>query len=208
MTKKKLFSVRAVALPIAALLASTPSLAAQTRSGNQPLLGLWKLDFDKSHIRLPPGFAGYGAGYREYEDEGDGWVFETVTTITPKGTQFLFTAARFDGMPYSDYTAKSLGNFVRYGAKPPQTVTFTRVNAYQIQWTDTVNGRAVSGGTETVSEDGNMLTMTTHVPGQEAIHVQIYDRVSGPSALAPTPGRGPGGGTTPASRGKQAGSGD
>ena len=175
----KILKLLVVATPVVALFASTPLLATQIQihGANEPFIGLWKLDIDKSHVRVPPGFA----VYRDFRAEGDGWIFETVTTITPRGPQFLFTAARFDGTPYPDYTAKWLGDFVRYGTKPPQTVTFIRVNSHQIQWTDTVNGKTVAEGTETVSADGNMLTMTNHVVGQKAVGVQVFDRVAASS---------------------------
>jgi hypothetical protein len=171
----------AVTMSLAALLASLPLLAAQIegarQSANQPFIGLWKLNLDKSHRRAPATFT----AYREFHDAGDGWIFETVTTLTPRGPRFLFTAARFDGKPYPDYTAEWLGNFVKNGTKPPQTVTFVRVNANQIRWTDTVNGRTVAEGTETVSADDSTLTMTNHVPGQGTTGVQVFDRVAATS---------------------------
>jgi hypothetical protein len=176
--KSLLVKPLAVAMSLAALLASTPSLTAQIDDANQPFIGLWKLDLEKSHVPAASDFT----VYRQFQAEGDGWIFETVTFITPRGPQFLFTAARFDGKPYPDYTAKWLGDFVRSGTRPPQTVTFTRVNANQIRWADTVNGRTVAEGTETVSADGSTMTMTNHVPGQKTTGVQVFDRVSAASS--------------------------
>jgi hypothetical protein len=179
----------AVAIPVPLFLSAPSLVIAQTDGGNQPFIGLWKLNVEKSKappgVHIPPGFT----VYRQYQDEGDGWIFETATTIIPsRGPQFLFTAARFDGKPYPDYWAESLGNFVRRGARPPQTVTFTRGNAHQIRWADTRNGREVAGGTETVSPDGNTMTMTTNVPGQKVESVQVFDRVSGPNPGASSHG--------------------
>lgn len=168
----------AAAIAVAASLAFAPSPAsAQGAGSNRPFVGVWKLNIGKSHAHVPPGFA----LYRQFRDGGDGWMFHTVITITPRGTYFLFAAARYDGKPYPDYTARSLGNLVRHATKPPRTVTFTRINAHRIRWTDRVHGRVVAGGTETVSPDGKTLTVTDHMPGRAARHAQVFDRVSGPT---------------------------
>ena len=167
----------AVALPVAALFALSPSFAtAQASGGIQPFVGVWKLNFEASHLRVSPGFA----VYRQFKNDGGGWMSHTLITITPAGTSFLFTAARYDGKPYADYTPASLGNLVRQGTKPPRTVTFNRVDAHQIRWADRVNGQVVARGTETISPNGNTLTITNQPPGQKTITTQVFDRVSGP----------------------------
>lgn len=76
-------------MPLMALLASTPALAAQIYSAKRPFIGLWELNISKSHVRAPPHFA----VYRQYEAQPDGWIFETVTTITPRGPRFLYSIA-------------------------------------------------------------------------------------------------------------------
>ena len=166
---------------IAVLALTSPLVSAQTDGGNRPFVGAWKLNLEKSHMRAPPiGFA----VYRQYEARGQGWMFHTVITITPRRTDFLFAAVRYDGRHYPVYNSDSLGNFVKDEAKPPRTVTFTRVNAHQILWTDRVEGRVVAGGICIVSPDGNTLTITNQRPGRKQITKQVYNRLSAPSAVA------------------------
>jgi hypothetical protein len=142
---------------------------------NQPFIGVWKLNFAKSHLHASPG----NEVYRQFKDDRHGWVSHIVITIGPQGTGFLYTAARYDGKPYKDYTIRSLGKMVREGATPAQTVTFNRLNAHQIRWTDRVNGKVVALGTETVSPDDKTLTIINQRPGQK-MEQQVFDRVSQP----------------------------
>lgn len=159
---------------LAAVLALTSvRMRARADNGNHPFVGVWKLSFQKSHLREPQGTV---AVYRQYEDRGNGWMFHTVINVTPGGSGFLFTAARYDGQQYPVYNAESLGNFLSSGAKTPRTVAFTRVNAYKFLWTDRLNGRVVEGGACTVSPDGSTLTITDQAPGQKATFVQVFDR--------------------------------
>ncbi|MGH8142681.1 MAG: hypothetical protein ACREU2_09220 [Steroidobacteraceae bacterium] len=171
---------RAILLLAVALLAlAPPALRAQTDGGNRPFVGFWKLNLQKSKMHFRPGASQGGfALYRQYEDRGGGWMFHNVTTVTPKGADFLFTAARYDGKQYPVYSRETLGKFLQDGTKAPRTVEFDRVNAHVIRWTDRVGGNIVAGGTCTVSADGNTLTITNTVPGRKGqrMAAQVYDR--------------------------------
>lgn len=160
-------------LLVAVLALTSGPMTARADNGNQPFVGVWKLNFQKSHLRAPLGTV---AVYRQYEDHGDGWMFHTVINVTPRGSGFLFMAARYDGQQYPVYNAESLGNFLSGGAKTPRTVAFTRVSAYKFLWTDRLNGRVVEGGACTVSPDGSTLTITDQAPGRKVISVQVFDR--------------------------------
>lgn len=160
---------------IASPALSASPIVAQATSGNRPFVGVWKLNPGKSHVSPRPGYA----IYRQFRADQDGWMFHTVISITPKGISFLFTAARYDGKPYPDFTPGSLSAVVKRGTKPRRTVSFIRINAHQIRWTDRVQGEVVAGGTETVSPDGRALTITNRRPGQKTMTMQVFDRVSG-----------------------------
>lgn len=173
----------AIPMLLVALLALIPPQAgAQTDSGNRPFVGIWKLNRAKS--RLPAQPAG-SAVYRQYADHGDGWMYHTVITVTPRHTDFLFTAARYDSRQYAVYNGSNLGALIRSGAKTPRTVEFTRINAHQFLWTDRLNGRVIAGGVCTVSADGHTLTITNQPPGQKTATEQVFDRVSDSSSTAP-----------------------
>ncbi|MGH8142618.1 MAG: hypothetical protein ACREU2_08905 [Steroidobacteraceae bacterium] len=168
-----------VVLAVALLALAPPALRAQTDSGNRPFVGFWKLNLQKSKMHIPPGAPQGGfALYRQYEDRGGGWMFHNVTTVTARGADFLFTAARYDGKQYPVYNRETLGRFLKDGTKAPRTVEFDRVNAHVIRWTDRVGGKVVAGGTCTVSPDGNTLTITNTVPGRQGqrMSAQVYDR--------------------------------
>jgi hypothetical protein len=167
----------AIPVLLLALLAVTPpQVRAQTDSGNRPFVGIWKLNPEKS--KLPARPAG-SAVYRQYADHGDGWMYHTVITVTARRTDFLFTAARYDGKQYAVYNGRNLGAFIRSGEKTPRTVEFTRIDAHKFLWTDRLNGKVVAGGVCTVSADGNTLTITNQPPGQKRVTEQVFDRVSG-----------------------------
>lgn len=156
------------------MLASVPPQArAQNVGTNQPFVGIWKLNVEKSHMRARPGNF---ITYRQFADHGDGWMFHTVINIGPRGTDFLFTAARYDGKQYADYNTETLGNLVVLGETPSRTVAFTRVTANEINWTDRVNGKIVASGAETVSADGLSLTITNQQPGRKEVFAQVFDR--------------------------------
>ncbi len=183
-------SLQALAVLACALLVLTLPAPVDAQpggsSGNRPFVGIWRLDPGKSHLPAPPnGFA----VYRQYEDHGGGWMYHTVITITPRRTDFLFTAARYDSKQYPVYNAANLGSFIRGGERTPRTVEFTRIDANKFLWTDRFNGRVVAGGVCTVSADGNTLTITNQPPGQQTMTEQVFDRVS-PGSLAQAPNAG------------------
>ncbi len=165
-----------------ALAALSPSLVtAQTDSGNQPFVGVWKLNVQRSHMRAPP--ADF-ALYRQYEDRGDGWMYHTVINVSSRGAGFLFAAARYDGKQYPVYNALLLGKFSSLGTPTPRTVEFDRISSHQFRWTDRTNGNVVEGGVCTVSADGNTLSITDQAPGRKEVFEQVFDRQSSGSTPA------------------------
>lgn len=169
-------------LLVALLALIPPQVGAQADSGNRPFVGIWKLNPGKSGQPAPP--AG-SAVYRQYEDHGNGWMYHTVITVTPRHTDFLFTAARYDSRQYDVYNGRNLGALIRSGEKTPRTVEFTRINANKFLWTDRLNGKVVAGGVCTVSANGNTLTITNQPPGQKTVREQVFDRVSAGSSTVP-----------------------
>jgi hypothetical protein len=160
------------------LLAAMPWVAgAQADSGNRPFVGTWKLNPDKSHLQgVPKGFE----LFRQYEDHGNGWMFHTVISVSPRGVAFLFAAARYDGKQYPVWDARLLGKTESDGQKTPRSIEVERVSAYQFRWTNRTEGKVTLGGLCTVSPDGMTLTITSQGPGQQASFTQIFDRVSSP----------------------------
>ncbi len=160
------------------LLSATALLAsAQADRGNRPFVGTWKLNPEKSHLRgAPNGFE----LFRQYEDHGNGWMFHTLITVSPRGVGFLFAAARYDGKQYPVWNARLLGETVSDGQKTPRTVEFDRISAHQFRWTDRTDDKVKQGGVCTVSPDGMTLTITAKAPAEQATFTQVFDRVSHP----------------------------
>lgn len=175
------FSLPLAALLVGLLASSTPSLAAaQADRSNRPFIGVWKLNPERSHMPAPSNGL---TVYRQYEAHAHGWMYHTVITIAPRRTDFLFTAARYDGKQYPVYDARDLGDFISGGVKTRRTVAFTRINASKFLWTDRIDGKVVAGGACMVSAHGDTLTITNQPPGRKTMTEQVYDRVSAPSAL-------------------------
>jgi len=173
----------ACAVCVVVLGAIAPSIVgAQADSGNTPFVGLWKLNPEKSHLRNP---AGGLEVYREYENQGNGWMFHTVVTVSARGANFLFAAARYDGRQYPVWDSRLLGLTVSAGRRTPRTVEFDRISAHQFRWTDRTDGQETQGGICTVSQDGRTLTITAKAPGQSRTIEQVFDRVSTPMPALP-----------------------
>jgi hypothetical protein len=139
-------------------------LDAQTRSADapDPKIGTWKL-----RAQSP------AAGAREYEDRGCGIVVSTRQGIDGSGRSYFSQyAAKYDGKEYPRAVK---------GATTANTISFTTVDAYSVDFTLREDGKVVSRGTTTVSRDGKVLTVTTRREGfQGPGSVEVYDRQPAP----------------------------
>jgi len=147
------------------------ALQAQTPASNSlPLiLGTWKLNPDKSNLRVPANHV----EIRQYRLRPDGFLVGLLITSDPQGIyHYLQFTAKSDGKDYPEYTEALLADVVAAGKQTPRTYAETVVDEYTTDWTDKVNGKVTSHGKKTISKDGKTLTVT--VDGSSPMY--IYDR--------------------------------
>jgi hypothetical protein len=140
----------------AVLLLGVSGVPAQSpESSANPLIGVWKMNVEASRLQAGRDYV----SVRQYEERG-GWMYHTIIYGYPRGTGFTFTAVRYDGREYPVYTAETLGTLLSTGAKTPNTVAITRIDADTIRYTDRTYGAITSIGTCRISPDGKTMTET------------------------------------------------
>jgi hypothetical protein len=136
-----------------------------TLAQNNPRIGTWKLNIEKSHFDGPPP----KSRTVTYEAAGKNGQKCTVAEIDAKGhsTGGGYTA-QFDG---KDYPVIGFG--------PNVTIAVEQIDAHTAKFTAKVAGKVVSIGTGVVSDDGKLFTITQEGPnasGHSTITVDVYDR--------------------------------
>lgn len=150
-------------------LVTVCAVGAQTPAPLPHIVGTWKLNPEKSNLRLPAGHV----EIRQYRLRPDGFLVGLlIISDAQGGYHYLQFAAKSDGKDYPEYTETLLADMIASGEPTPRTYTETVVDEYTTDWTDKVNGKITSHGKKIVSKDGRTLTVT--VDGSSQIHV--YDR--------------------------------
>jgi len=134
------------------------------------IVGTWKLNPEKSHLRLPPDHV----EIRQYRLRADGFLVGLLITGSTEGYHYLQFVARSDGRDYPEYSDQIVGDMVAAGTPTRRTYAETVIDDYVTDWTDKVDGKVTAQGKKTVSMDGRTLTIT--VDGAPASQVRIYDR--------------------------------
>ena len=147
------------------------------------LAGSWKVNWEKSKMQHAVPASRRPAMYREYRDNGDGFMLHTVMQVSPGGevaTLQLLGAVKYDNKEYPTFTQERLTNFLASGKQPLQTVAFKVTGSHNLEWTDRTSGRVTADGTMTLSEDGRIMTMTDRSYDAQgkpvAFNVLIYDK--------------------------------
>jgi hypothetical protein len=141
----------------------------QPRQTTRPIVGVWKLNPEKSDLRVPPDYL----EIRQYTMRPDGFLVGLLITGTPtRGYHYLQFVAKSDGNDYPEYSDPIVGDFIASNTPTPRTYAEHPIDEYVTDWTDKVNGKVTGHGKKTVSKDLKTLTIT--VDGSQAI--RIYDR--------------------------------
>lgn len=157
-----------------AVILSGPSLAlAQTAAATQPplIVGTWKLNPEKSGLRLPPDYI----NIRQYRLRPDGYLEGLLITGDPsRGYSYLQFTAKSDGQDYPEFTNQILGDMLVAGRQTPRAYSERAIDRYVTEWVDKANGKVTARGRKIVSSDGRTLTIT--VDGRPDSQATIYDR--------------------------------
>lgn len=154
----------AACIAVGAILGSTLSVSGQT---SDPRIGRWQLNIAQSKFAgTPP-----KAITRLYEDRGGGIVLSTITNTPASGaTGVLIVLYKIDGKEYPQLPR---------GAETTNTVAQRLTDARTIEGVTRMNGKVVSGFTQTVSADGKTLTYTPKdANGKPTGTVQVFEKQS------------------------------
>lgn len=133
------------------------------------IVGAWRLNPEKSGVRLPPN----SMEIRQYTLRPDGFLVGLLITGTPQaGFHYLQFTAKSDGKDYAEYTDNLLAELLATGKQTTRTYSETIIDDYVTEWTDKVNGRVSAQGKKTISGDGKTLTVTVDGSAQG----RVYDR--------------------------------
>jgi hypothetical protein len=146
------------------ILALTLSVA-HAASPDNPILGTWKLNADKS--KFTPGPA-WQSQIRVYK-------------ATPAGVSVIWTGVDANGEKMQvSYTYKYDGrDYPMTGSASYDTLNAVRVDAWTVRSEEKRNGKTVGIAVRTVSPDGKVLTITdegTNRKGKAFSQVLVFDR--------------------------------
>jgi hypothetical protein len=154
--------MRGMKLLIGLVLAAA-TLSAQSFK-SELLVGVWKVNWEKSGQPDQGPAAAMPALIREYRPHGDGFMLHTVLRAAP-GHQIpepdLIGAVKYDNKEYPTFTPERLTNLITAGKQPAQTVSFKSVGPYNLEWADRTSGKITADGTMALSPDGNTMTFTS-----------------------------------------------
>jgi hypothetical protein len=158
------------ALAISAAIHLGTFTSAQTVQGQVPLIvGNWKLNAEKSNLRLPPD----AVEIRQYRMRPDGFLVGLLITSNAQGYHYLQFTAKSDGKDYPEYTENLLADMIAAGKQTPRTYSERIIDEYVTEWTDKADGRITAQGKKIISKDGKTLTVFTDSARTQP---RIYDR--------------------------------
>jgi hypothetical protein len=162
--------VAGVTVAIVLLCVASARPQDQARQAAPLIVGTWKLNAEKSRVRLPPDYI----EIRQYRLRPDGFLVGLLITGNERAYHYLQFVAKSDGRDYPEYSDQIVGDMVAAGRATPRTYTERAIDEYVTEWADKVDGRITAQGKKTVSRDGKTLTIT--VDGAPASRVRVYDR--------------------------------
>ncbi|MBV8071709.1 MAG: hypothetical protein JO270_17495 [Acidobacteriaceae bacterium] len=161
---------------LAAILLTVSALSAQSFK-SELLVGVWKVNWEKSNAPNQRPAAQMPTLIREYRPSGDGFMLHTVLRAAP-GRQIpeldLIGAVKYDDKEYPTFNPERLTTVFTTGARPVQTVSFKPTGPYSLDWADRTNGRITAEGTMELSPDGATMKFTSRTPNGAS--VLIYEK--------------------------------
>ena len=110
-------------------------------------------------------------------------MLHTVIVVAPaqQAAQLqLLAAVKYDNKEYPTYTPQRLTDLLATGKQPVETVAFKVIDAYNMEWTDRMNGLLTATGTVALSADGQTMTDSTRAfdpqGKQTSANVLVYEK--------------------------------
>ena len=144
---------------LVAVVGHDATVLVQTLTGQEPRIGTWKLNLEKSQ---------FAAGtapqmqVRRLQSHRDGFVVFTQVGLDAEGSPtFIQTTYKFDGKAYPEYTQTNLAEFAAQGTKPNMNI-YRLVDAYTVEIDRLdASGRITATSKQSMSRDGRTLTVTS-----------------------------------------------
>jgi len=163
------FTIPVCAITAIVVLFASSAWPQETGKGTPLIVGTWKLNSEKSNLRVPPDYV----EIRQYSLRPDGFLVGLLITGNSRGYHYLQFTARSDGKDYPEYTDQLTADMIAAGKQTPRTYSETIIDDYVTNWTDKVDGKVTAKGKKTISKDGKTLTVTVDGANPQ---VRIYDR--------------------------------
>jgi hypothetical protein len=146
-------------------IAGLPMLAAHARSADDPVLGRWRLNVDRSTFTPGPGWRSQDREYR----------------ATPAGVSVDWTGVDAGGESmHVSYTYAYDGrDYPMLGSASYDTLNAVRIDARTVRSEEKRGGVIVGVAVRTVSPDGKVLTITdegTNRRGRAFSQILVFDR--------------------------------
>ncbi len=170
MNDRRLPIAFAVTVSVFVFLISPGWAQAPATSATPLIVGVWKLNPEKSNLRVPPDYI----EIRQYRLRPDGFLVGLLITGNTQGYRYLQFTAKSDGKDYPEYSDQILADMLAAGKPTPRTYSEKIVDEWVTEWTDKVDGKINAQGKKIISKDGKTLTITVDGPLQS--RVLVYDR--------------------------------
>lgn len=169
MNRRDTFTACGVAAAITLLVISPARSQERTSQTPPSIVGVWKLNPEKSSVRLPPDYM----EIRQYSVRPDGFLVGLLITGSKQGYHYLQFVARSDGKDYPEYSDQIVGDMIAAGKPSRRTYSERSIDEYVTDWTDKVDGQVTAHGRKIVSRDRETLTIT--IDGAPS-RIRVYDR--------------------------------
>jgi len=133
---------RLIAISIVLAICSAAALAQTPAPGKNPILGMWKLNVEKSKFTSGPPPK---SQTRQYTEREGGFIVASIWSVNTQGNPtFTQTVSKYDGKEYDQYNQTTLAAFQATGTKTGNTQSFTVIDANTVDITNKQDGRIAS----------------------------------------------------------------
>lgn len=171
----------ALAAAALALVVAGTASAQGSASGGDPIIGVWKLNVERSVWSPGPRPPSNLINMRQYAPLDGGWTRFTQTSTNPQGNPtFQIGVYKIDGQRHPVQDVLTLGRTMTTGEPSGLSRSYRAIDARTVESTTYTDGVAGIPLVRTVSPDGMTFIETnrgTNPQGQEIHNVLVWDRV-------------------------------
>lgn len=172
-----------VVVGVLALVICAAAAPIQTSASQNPVIGTWKQNMEKSTYSPGPAPPKGSTAVRQYAAGDDGSIVAVTMNINVDGLPSLgaISAANYDGREYAQHTLATLATSLRSHVGPPitRTISYTPVDRNTVEIIQRQDGVVVAKSTRTISRDGKTMTDSsdyTTPQGQRVTNVLVFEK--------------------------------